>query len=594
VYGHYISVVNRFFEPHYINHAFFKFELNIRFGGFAMNEAFQRWLRHPALDTATRSELERLTDPADIHDRFAGHLAFGTAGLRGIIGAGTNRMNIYTVRRTTVGLGRHLLKTEPKAAERGVVIAYDSRHSSFDFAEAAAGVLAFHGIHAHLFRKLTPTPLLSFAVRHLHASGGIMITASHNPPEYNGYKAYGPDGAQILPDAARSVLEETETVEDEIAIPYIPLKEGMARGLIHWVEEEVEEAYYKHLFSLSLCGPDEKAPLTAVYTPLHGTGTNAVERALTAHGIRLYLVKEQVKPDPDFSTAPSPNPEDPAAFRLALPLAKETGADLILATDPDADRTGVMVKHEGRYVPLTGNQIGALLIEYILERKQAWGKLPERGAILKTIVTSELGRRVAEAYGVETIDLLTGFKYIADRIRKFETEGTHSFLFGYEESYGYLAGDFVRDKDGIQAALLITEMAAYRKKQGQTLVDRLESLFHRFGWHAEELVSFTFKGAEGPVQMKERVNRLRQAPPRTVGSLSVEQVEDYRQGLYGLPPADVVKLRLQGGSWLAVRPSGTEPKLKGYLAAVGATREEAEQRLVEIKHFFLDMMESES
>lgn len=559
-----------------------------------MND-YLRWLNHPLIDAETLSELKGLADEKEIEDRFYQPLAFGTAGLRGIIGAGTNRMNKYTVRRATAGFARYLLKTNPQAREQGVAIAYDSRYQSPEFAAEAAGVLAHHGILVYLYKELRPTPMLSFAVRHLKTAGGIVITASHNPPEYNGYKVYGPDGAQLLPDAADRILSEIEQIEDELSIPTLSKEEGMAKGLIHLIGEEVDQAYIEKLRTLSIHPGMIKEmadQLCIVFTPLHGTGNIPVRSILKELGFsRVHVVPEQEQPDPEFPTVSSPNPEERQAFDLALQLAKQVNADILIGTDPDADRVGMIVKHENDYVALTGNQIGALLLYYLLEQKRQQGTLPKNGVMLKTIVTSELGRQIASQYGVQTMNVLTGFKYIAEKIREFEKSGDHSFVMGYEESYGYLLGDFVRDKDAVQASMMACEMAAYYKKQGLTLVDVLQQLFGKFGTYLEDLTSFTFQGKEGQEKMSAWMNRLREQPLEEVGDIRVSLNEDYKCGLHGLPPANVLKIHLADGSWIAVRPSGTEPKIKFYFSAVGANKEEAEQKIQKMKQAMLKLVE---
>ncbi|SEN16439.1 phospho-sugar mutase [Lihuaxuella thermophila] len=558
-----------------------------------MND-YLRWLNHPLIDPEILSELKSLTDEKEIEDRFYQPLAFGTAGLRGIIGAGTNRMNKYTVRRATAGFARYLMNTNSQAHGQGVAIAYDSRHKSPEFAAEAAGVLAYYGIRVYLFKELRPTPMLSFAVRHLKAAGGIVITASHNPPEYNGYKVYGPDGAQLLPEPANRILNEIQQIEDELSIPVLSIDEGMAKGLIHLIGEEIDQAYIEKLRTLSFHPGVIKEmgdQLGIVFTPLHGTGNIPVRRILKELGFsRVHVVPEQEQPDPEFRTVSSPNPEERQAFDLALRLAEQVHADILIGTDPDADRVGVIVKHEDEYVALTGNQIGALLLYYSLEQKRLQGTLPENGVMLKTIVTSELGRQIASQYDVQTVDVLTGFKYIAEKIREYETSGRHSFVMGYEESYGYLLGDFVRDKDAVQASMMACEMAAYYKRQGLTLVDVLQQLFDKFGTYLEDLTSFTFQGKEGKEKMDAWMNKLREQPLTEVGGIKVSLNEDYQSGLHGLPPANVLKIHLADGSWIAVRPSGTEPKIKFYFGATGVNQEKAAQKIRKMKQEMLKLV----
>lgn len=548
--------------------------------------AYYRWLKHPKLNSELKEELMQLNDPQEIEDRFHQSLPFGTAGLRGKIGAGTNRMNIYTVRRATEGFTRYLFRTDPHLAKKqGVVIAYDPRRQSQTFAHETAGVFAYHGIPVYLFSDIRPTPMLSFAVRYLQAVGGVMITASHNPPEYNGYKVYGPDGGQLLPDAANQIYREMEQIQDEINLPSLTLEQGLKNGSIRWVPHEVDESYFSQIQSLPLRPDILKAishHIRIVYTPLHGTGHYPVRRMLTQLGFsQLSIVQEQAKPDPAFSTVPIPNPEDPSTFQLALQYAKKQNADLVMATDPDADRLGVMVYHQGEYIQLNGNQLGALMLHYLLSQKSAQQTIPTNAIAYKTIVTSELGRKVANSFGVPIKNLLTGFKYIAEQIRLCENR--HPFIFGYEESDGYLIHDFVRDKDAIQASILVAEMVAYYKKQNLTLIHVLESLFDRFGYHQEALVSFRFAGIKGQQQMKDLLQSWRQHPPTQLGHHSVIQTEDYIHGLHGLPPANVIKFLLDDEAWVVLRPSGTEPKMKCYIGVCSQTKKKAKDQLLRLQ-----------
>ncbi len=546
---------------------------------------YQHWLHHPALSPALKTELLGLTDEAQIEDRFYTRLQFGTAGMRGIIGAGINRMNLYTVRRATHGFARYLLKQDEGNKQKGVAIAYDSRRFSREFAEEAAGSLAYYGIRVYLFSDLRPTPMLSFAVRHLKAAGGIVITASHNPPEYNGYKVYNELGGQIAEATAQNIVSEIDALPDELTLPALSFKAGVKQGWIQLIGEEIDQAYQAKLSTLSLnpgIARQSGNPLRIVYTPLHGTGLAPVRRALHEAGFtRLHIVDEQAVPDPDFSTVSSPNPEEPQAFALAMRLAKETGADIILGTDPDADRLGVAVRdRQGEYVMLTGNQLGALLLTYLLEQRVARGTLPANGIAVKTIVSSELGRAVAQSYGVAMTETLTGFKYIAEKIAEFERSGAYTFLFGYEESYGYLIGDFVRDKDAVQAALLTTEIAAYHQANGRTLLDVLEALQARHGYYYDVQHSFTCTGKAGVETIHRVMKAIRLTPFGSVAGLSVRTVKDYLEGIDGLPPSNVLKYILADGSWFALRPSGTEPKIKLYVSAMdsssAASREKAE------------------
>ncbi len=557
--------------------------------------SYERWISHAELDPALKADLEQVTDEKELEDRFYRHLEFGTGGLRGVIGAGINRINIYTVRRATEGLARYLLKRVEDARQKGVVIAYDSRHMSTEFAAEAAGVLAYHGIRAYLFQELRPTPMLSFAVRYLHAAGGIVITASHNPPEYNGYKVYGEDGGQIPPAAADQILSEIEQVEHELLIPAIPLQEGIDSGRIQMLGQAVDQAYNDRLLSLSLQPQIVKQSgesLQIVYTPLHGTGNRPVRRVLKDMGFRhVHVVEEQELPDPNFGTVTSPNPEERQAFELAIRKARQVNADIVLGTDPDADRVGIVAKnHNGDYIVLNGNQTGALLLEYILKQRQQKGDLPANGVMLKTIVTSELGRAIADSYQIAAVDTLTGFKFIGEKINEYAQTGQHQFLFGYEESYGYLIGDFVRDKDAVQAAMMCCEMAAYYKSHGMTLYDALHSLYQTYGYYLEDLVSITLKGKEGLEKIAQMMEDLREQPLHAIGELAVKQVKDYRLGIEGLPTANVLKYVLANDSWVAIRPSGTEPKIKFYFSAVDRTRETAESKLNMMKTFMSELV----
>ncbi|PWK16230.1 phospho-sugar mutase [Tumebacillus permanentifrigoris] len=558
-------------------------------------ESYQRWLQNDSLQPELQQELRGLTEEKAIEDRFYRHLEFGTGGLRGVIGAGTNRMNKYTVRRVTEGLARYLTTHVEGARDKGVVIAYDSRHMSPEFAAEAAGVLAQHGVRAYLFQELRPTPELSFAVRHLGAAGGIVVTASHNPPEYNGYKVYGEDGGQLPPHAADLILAEIVNVADELVLTALTLQEGIDRELITMLGEEIDALYNERLVALSLQPDVIKAvadDVRIVFTPLHGTGNKPVRRALATLGFRhVHVVPEQELPDPNFSTVKSPNPEERQAFTLALQLAEQVDADVVFGTDPDADRVGVVARDaNGEFFVLNGNQTGALLLHYILEQRKANGTLPANGVMLKTIVTSNLGGVIAEANGIATVDVLTGFKFIGEKIKEYETTGEHTFLFGYEESYGYLIGDFVRDKDAVQAAMMAAEMAAFYKAQGKTLSQVLEEIYARYGTYLEDLLSFTFKGKEGQEKIAQMMEDLRRTPLTAIGDLAVEAAKDYAQGIEGLPKANVLKYVLADGSWVAIRPSGTEPKIKFYFSAVDTDRTAAQAKLDALKSFVMQLV----
>lgn len=559
-----------------------------------MQSVIDRWLHSSELDEEMKQQLLSYTDE-EREDAFYRHLAFGTAGMRGLIGPGTNRINRLTVRRVTDGLAS-VLNKQANAPERGVVIAFDSRRFSETFAREAATHLAYRGIQVHLFPSLRPTPVLSFAVRHLGAAAGIMITASHNPAPYNGYKVYGEDGAQMPPDKAEAIVRELEQIADECALTTGTWEEGIASGRIQYVDGTIDQAYCDQVLSLSLRGPHPShASLRVVFTPLHGTGRIPVEQVLRELGFsRLETVAAQAEPDPAFSTVSSPNPEDPAAFALALEQARQSDADLIIGTDPDADRLGLWARGaDGRYHAFNGNQIGALILDYVLEQRQKQGTLPTDGIVFKSIVTSESGRAIANAYGVETIDTLTGFKYIAEGIEERETSGSGTFLFGYEESYGYLLGSFVRDKDAVQAAMICCEMAAHHLEQGRSLDQALARLDRSYGTYREALFAFTFQGKAGEERMQSLMDRFRRTPPAKVGSLPVRQVRDFIDGLDDLPPANLIRLELEEDAWMAIRPSGTEPKIKFYFGVRSASREEAEVQLEAMRQSVRDIVEAD-
>lgn len=556
----------------------------------------ERWLNFSGLDQELKEQLDRVKhDGTKLEELFGKNLEFGTAGMRGEIGPGTNRMNIYTVRKASEGLARYLLSEDEKNAQRGVVIAYDSRHKSPEFALEVAKTIGKHGIKSYLFKELRPTPELSFAVRYLKAAAGVMITASHNPPEYNGYKVYGDDGAQLTPKPAAKLTSFVNDVQDELTVEVVEETELLEKGLLQYVGEEIDQAYLDQLATIQLNKPvvEKMAKeLRIVFTPLHGTASRLVKMGLERFGFEnVTFVKEQELPDPDFSTVKSPNPEDPEAFELAIQYGKKVDADILLGTDPDSDRLGIVVKNDqGEYVPLTGNQIGAILLHYILSQKKEQGILPENGIMIKTIVTSELGRAIAQDFGVATLDTLTGFKFIGEKIREFERSGQYTFQFGYEESYGCLIGDFVRDKDAVQATLLAAEVAAYYKAQGKTLLDGLREIFEKYGFYRESLQSLTLKGLEGAEKIAQILDSFRKHPPVELAGVKVIAVEDYLTSVkkelttgkldpIKLPKSNVLKYFLEDGSWFCVRPSGTEPKCKFYFAVKGASQEESETLL---------------
>ena len=568
-------------------------------GGTAMEwrRKYEQWLREPQLDPELKRLLEqRRHDERWLEDCFYKNLEFGTGGMRGEIGPGTNRMNMYTVRKASEGLARYIQSFGDEGKRRGVVIAYDSRHKSPEFAMEAAKTLATNGIQTYVFDELRPTPELSFAVRYLRAFAGIVITASHNPPEYNGYKVYGEDGGQLPPAVADQVIRYVNEVENELAIHVEDEETLREKGLIRIIGSEVDDAYIHAVKTISI-HPElaREAAIRIVFTPLHGTSNKPVRRALAELGYQnVFVVKEQELPDPNFSTVASPNPEEHAAFAMAMELGKQVNADLLIATDPDADRLGVAVKNDkGDYVVLTGNQTGGLLLHYLLSQRKAQGTLPENGVVLKTIVTSELGRAIAQSFGLETVDTLTGFKFIGEKIKEYEQTGQYVFQFGYEESYGYLIGDFVRDKDAVQAAVLAAEVCAFYKKQGMSLYEALLQLFDQYGYYREGQRSLTLKGKEGEEAIAAILASFRQQPPVEAAGTKVTVIEDYKtkertntltgeKTAIDLPTSNVLKYILEDGSWFCLRPSGTEPKMKAYFGVKGTSLGDSEERLARL------------
>lgn len=539
-------------------------------------ETVERWLQDPLVDENTKQELRELeSQPQEMEERFYRDLEFGTGGLRGVIGAGSNRMNRYTVGRATQGFAEYILRQHKGEGRPSVVIAHDSRRFSPEFALETALVLAGNGIEAKLYPSLRSTPQLSFSVRHLNATGGVVVTASHNPPEYNGYKVYNAEGGQLVPDEAEQVISYILNVDSFAAVKRIGRDEAEAAGLLHWLGEAEDEAFASTVADVSLARGEIASKLgddfKIVFTPLHGTGNEPVRHVLDKIGFKqVHVVPEQEQPDSEFSTVKSPNPEEREAFTLAIALGEELGADLLIGTDPDADRMGAVVRNnEGKFVVLTGNQSGALMIHYYLSRLQELGKLPSNGAVIKTIVTSEMGAAVAEHYGATIFNTLTGFKYIGEKMTQFEQNGDYVYLFGYEESYGYLAGNYARDKDAVLASMLIAEAGAYYKAQGKTLYDVLQELYEQFGYFLESLESRTLKGKDGVAQIQGIMSDWRSNPPKEVNGTAVSQVLDYSLGLDGLPKENVLKFLLEDGSWFCLRPSGTEPKIKVYFAVRG-------------------------
>ncbi len=565
----------------------------------------EKWRLYEKLDETLKQQL--LTESGNevlLEDSFYRDLSFGTAGLRGELGFGTNRMNIYTVRKAALGLAQFISSCGEQAKDRGVVIAYDSRHQSSQFGLEVTKVLGHHGIRSYLFNELQPTPLLSFAVRQLGAFSGIVITASHNPSEYNGLKVYGEDGGQITSEAANAITGYMESIEDLLSMEVADEETLLQAGLLTYLDDEMSERYIKMLQGIRLGGEFDKE-LSIVYSPLHGAGGKLVTKGLALCGFtNVTLVAEQALADPDFSTVPYPNPEEQQAFDMALQYGERVNADLLIATDPDADRMGMAVRDvDGEYVFLTGNQIGALLLNALLENKSNRHELPRNSVVLKTIVTSELGRAIASKYNVQTMDVLTGFKYIGEKIGEFERDESHAFLFGYEESYGYLIGDFVRDKDAVQASVLIAEVVARYKEKGQTVLEGLQQLYEEHGFYEEGLESITLKGQKGMAMIEKIVNYFRSTAFVKASTLPHILVEDYasrqstcvatgQQNPIQLPPANALKFKLTNDSWFAIRPSGTEPKIKFYFGVKGTTKAQSEERLIELKKAVMSIVES--
>ena len=571
-------------------------------------EVYEQWIANPYFDEATKEELKSIAeDENEIKERFYMDLEFGTAGLRGIIGAGTNRMNIYVVRRATQGLANYIAKVDKKS--QGVAIAYDSRHMSPEFAQEAALCLAANGIKAYIFETLRPTPELSFAVRHLGCVAGINVTASHNPPEYNGYKVYWEDGAQITPPHDSGIMGEVKAISDWNTVKTMDKAEAEKAGLFEVIGKEVDDAYMaelkKQVIHMDAIQAEGKN-LKIVYTPLHGTGNIPARRILKELGFEnVYVVKEQELPDGDFPTVSYPNPEAAEAFELGLKLAKEVDADLVLATDPDADRLGVRVKDKnGEYHDLTGNMSGCLLANYeISQRKAVNGSLPEDGALIKTIVTTNLADAIAKGYGVKLIEVLTGFKFIGQQILGFEKSGKGSYLFGFEESYGCLIGTYARDKDAIVATMALCEAAAYYKTQGKTLWDAMIEMYEQFGYYKDDIKAVTMKGIEGLQKIQDIMNSLRQNPPAEFAGHKVVAVRHYKADTIknletgevtptGLPNSNVLYYELTNDAWVCVRPSGTEPKVKFYYGVKGTSLADADEKSAVMGKAVLDMVDS--
>jgi len=566
----------------------------------SVRSLYELWLGDEYFDEDTKKELLSIKDdPSEIEERFYKDLEFGTGGLRGIIGAGTNRMNIYTVRKVSQGLSRYLLKNVENTKSRGIVIAYDSRHKSAEFALEAAKIFAANGIVAYLFDELRPTPELSFAVRHLKAAAGVVVTASHNPKQYNGYKVYGEDGGQLPLEASEAVLSEVEAVSDITSVIPMDESEAYEKGLIKKIGPEIDDAYINSLKTLVVdreAIDQTAASIKIVYTPLHGSGNKPVRRILSEIGFKnVLVVKEQELPDPEFPTVKYPNPEEAESLKLAMELAHKEDADLIIGTDPDSDRMGIAVKNrQGEFIVLTGNQIGCLLLEYILSQKKRLGTLPANGFTVKTIVSTELARKIALYYGVEMIEVLTGFKFIGEKIKDLDDTGLKKYIFGFEESHGYLAGTFARDKDAVVASMLAAEMAAYYKARGMTIYDGLIEIYNRYGYCFEEVTSFALEGKEGVEKINAAMDAIRREKGASFAECTIEEVRDYLTGetvnlesgqkdKTGLPSSNVLYYRLKDSAWFCIRPSGTEPKIKIYFGSAGKSADEAKERLNSIK-----------
>ena len=571
-------------------------------------EKYESWLNGSCFDEQTKAELKAIeNDENEIKERFYKDLEFGTGGLRGIIGAGTNRMNIYTVGKATQGLADYILENNPNGAQMGVAIAYDSRNMSPEFGRKTGLTLCANGIKAYVFESLRPTPELSFAVRHLGCTAGVVVTASHNPPEYNGYKVYWQDGGQVPYPRDEAIIEKVNAVAGFDAIKTMDYDEAVSKGLYVTIGKEVDDEYIKNVKAQSL-NPDIVSKtadsLKIVYTPLHGTGNIPVRRVLSEIGFKnVYVVPEQEMPDGNFSTVGYPNPEDPKAFTLAIKLAKEVGADVIIGTDPDCDRVGVVVKDtKGEYVVLTGNMTGALLTNYMLSQRKEKGILPANGAVVKTIVTTEMIRPIAAEYGVKLFDVLTGFKYIGEKIKQFEETGDYTFVFGFEESYGCLSGTYARDKDAVVASMLVAELTAFYKNQGKTLYDGLIELYEKYGYYREGITSITLKGIEGVEKIKYIMDTLRKNPPKDFIGNNVMWLRDYTKNEFTnlitgetekntLPSSNVLHYTLENGDWVCVRPSGTEPKIKIYYGIKGTGMSDAASKLEAMGSYMKEMID---
>lgn len=554
-------------------------------------ENYQTWKDNPELAADLKAELDQLADNQEaLEDAFYEPLSFGTAGMRGVLGVGINRMNIYTVRQATEGLATFMDTLDDETKQRGVAISYDSRHHSQEFAFDAARVLGAHGIPTFVFESLRPTPELSFTVRHLHTYAGIMITASHNPKQYNGYKIYGEDGAQMPPKESDMITKYIRQVKDIFGVKVADKDALIEDGTLKIIGDEVDKAYLEEINQVTInheLVAEEGKTMKLIFTPLHGTGAMLGEKALKQAGFENFtMVPQQAEPDPEFSTVKKPNPEDPAAFDLAIELGKKEGADLLIGVDPDADRLGAAVRQpNGEYKLLTGNQIAAILLNYILTARRDAGTLPANAVAVKSIVSSEFATKVAANFNVKMINVLTGFKFIAEQIKNFEADGSHTFMFGFEESYGYLIRPFVRDKDAIQSLVMLAEVAAFYKKQGMNLYDGLQELFKKYGYFAEKTIALTFDGVEGAKEIEDLMTKFREESPKEFAGYKVVALEDFEKSTktnadgtveeINIPKSNVLKYLLEDGTWIAVRPSGTEPKIKFYIGTQADSQDEA-------------------
>lgn len=549
------------------------------------DKQYLRWIQSDNLDKKLRSELEAMNDE-EIHDSFYTNIEFGTAGMRGLLGPGTNRINVHTIAKANVGFAKYIASQGEEAKARGVAIGYDNRHMSYEFSMISAQVLATYGIKSYVFESLRPTPELSFAVRHLNCFGGIMVTASHNPKEYNGYKLYDEKGCQLVPALAQQVIDRVNAVEDELAIDFHV--DAKQEELISMIGSEIDEIYYKEVLAIQMAKDVKKDDVTIIFTPQHGTANIPVQEVYKQAGYHYIPVLEQCDPDPDFSNTKTPNPEESASYDLAIEYAKRENADIVLSCDPDADRMGVVVNQNGEFILLTGNQSGALLLDYVCMQHVKNNTMPPKPVMFNTVVTGDLGEKVADAYGVETEKTLTGFKFIGEKVAKYEINNEKQYVFGYEESYGSLIKPFVRDKDAVQACLLLAEAAAYYKAQGKTLYDVLLELYAKHGFYEESQVALSLEGSAGAQKIKDILANLRQSKVQEIAGKKVVRFEDFKEciirekdtetPLTGFAVSDVLKYFLEDGSWIAIRPSGTEPKCKFYYCVKGDTLEDAHEK----------------